>query len=221
MRNNLKYFTFLFIFFIVVALGSLFVLSGTNSVFDRSVNTFGAEEAVLNNMVIGTEVTEDNVLEEAIEDAASEIQIDADSELIQEETEPEAFVAEPEEVITEPEETETVTEPEVVEPETTTPEPAIRYYTYKVSTESNILRLRETPSTDAKILAKLSRQYTGYILQPGNTWCKVYTQSGKTGYVSTEYLVVTEVTQEDFPADIQSIVEAPTEELTSAFDGNG
>ncbi len=53
MRRNLRIFTFLFVFFIVVAVGSLMLLNGDTSVFNRNRDTIGAQTAVLTQTVIG------------------------------------------------------------------------------------------------------------------------------------------------------------------------
>jgi uncharacterized protein YgiM (DUF1202 family) len=111
----------------------------------------------------------------------------------------------------------------VSELDETTEQPAaeIKYYTYKIATGGAPLRLRDEANLDANIIAKINTGSHGSILKPGNVWCKVYTASGKTGYLATEYLIINEVTKEDFPEEIQDQVEAPDETLGSAFEGNG
>lgn len=225
MRNNVKYFTFLFIFFIVIAIGSLFVLNGSASVFDRSAGTFGADEAILQNIVIGTEAESDTIMEEAAQydsgDNNDFVQADVEPEVT---TEPEPAmeeVVEPEpEPVTEPE-TVAEPEPEAQEEVPQEPEDGKRYFTYEVSTKVNALRLRSDTSIESGILANLPKNSKGYIIKPGNSWCKVYTEKGKTGYVSTDYLLITEVTKDDFPAEVQEMVEETTDTLSSAFEGNG
>lgn len=201
MRRNLRIFTFLFVFFIVVAVGSLMLLNGDTSVFNRNRDTIGAQTAVLTQTVIGEEPSDAASVEESI---------------IEPEPEP---IPEPEpepEPIPEPEpEPEPVPEPE---PE---PEYEMRYFTYTVTTRETILRLRELPSTDAKILKKLERGSSGYILEPANDWSRIVTQDGMMGFSSSQYLTIDEISKEDFPVEYLDLVKAPTELLASEiFEAN-
>ena len=51
------------------------------------------------------------------------------------------------------------------------------------------LNLRSTPSTTAKVLAQYKNGIRLEIVEPGETWCKVYGKaSGNLGYVMTKYL---------------------------------
>lgn len=228
MRNNLKYFTFLFIFFIVVAFGSILILNDSGSVFDRSANTIGANQSALQDTITGTEPKNDEVMEEAIANEETNDTSDVEAALENLNATQEVSVEESEPVV---EEAESVTEDEdqkqveelVSELEETNEQAAVelKYYTYKIATEGSPLRLRDDANLDATIIAKINTGSHGNILKPGNVWCKVYTTSGKTGYLATEYLIIDEVTKEDFPEEIRDKVEAPDETLGSAFEGNG
>ena len=247
MRNNLKYFTFLFIFFVVVAVGSIMILNGSGSVFDRSANTIGADQSVLSDTIIGTEPKNDETMEEAVAskendidtsdveaaleglNAAQEASVEV-SEPVMEETEPVVEVTEPtveetEPVAEESTETEEKEDSEVLESgdgDLSSKAPLeVKFYTYKISTEGLPLRLRDEPHLEANVITKINNGSHGYILKPGNVWCKVYTANGKMGYLATEYLTVVEVKKEDFPAEIQDKVEAPDEALGSAFEVKG
>ncbi len=192
MKRDSRIFLFLFAFFIIVAACALFLLKDVSSVFNRSKDSYGAETAVLTQNIVGEE-------QETVAEPEPEPEPEAET-VTEAEPEPEPEPA------PEP-------EPEP-EPES---QPEIRYFTYTINTSRLNLRLREEPSTNAKILDSLKKKSTGYIIKPGNEWCKVVTDKGKEGYVSTEYLEIMEVTKEAFPEDAASKVEASDEELSAAF----
>ncbi len=197
MKDNQRIFIFLFAFFAVVALGSLVFLGTTGSVFDRTRESAGATTAVMSQTIVPDEASSEESVEEVVE------------EPVVEEPKEEPVVEEP--VVEEPVVEEPVEEPVVEE------ESPLKYYTFKTNTKSTILRLREQPSQDSAILKKLKMQTPGYVLKPGNVWCKVVTETGETGYCATQYLVLTEVTKEEFPQEYVDMVEAPDEELGEAF----
>ncbi len=184
MKNNVKIFIALCAFYIVVAMLALLLLNGKGSPFTKDENSYGAEQAVLDQTVIG------------------ETENDYSAEAVADETPAEEVV----------EVTETVPEPEP-EPEPETVQ-EIRYFTFVTNTTYTILRLREGPSENAKILAKLQLRTPGYVLKPGNDWCMVVMPGGTVGFCSTQYLKITEVTRETYPADYVDMVEAADEELT-------
>ena len=204
MRRNQGIFVFLFIFFIVIAAGAIFILDDRGSVFNRNANSMGAQVAVLNETIAGTP-----------EDAA-EVNA-AVASLEKKEEEAEEVPSEP--AKEEPEE-EPAEEVEEVEEEPEEEAPELRYFTFTVSTEAHNLRLREEASGDSRIITKFRKGTTGYILKPGKDWCRVYTQTDDEGYFYTGYLILQEVTKEDFPEDLQDKVELPEEgfEFESAAD---
>lgn len=190
MRNNQRIFIVLFTFFTVVALGSILILSTKGSVFNRNRNSFGAQPAVLDNTTI---IAGDSATAESSEVAA----------------------AEPAPVETPAAEASVEEAPVEEEPVEETPAAEIKYYTFSVSTKSTALNLRTAPSLNAGIIAKLQQKTTGYILRPGSEWSYIRTEDGAIGYSSNDYLVITKVSEEDFPEDIRGSVEAPTEDLPS------
>ena len=203
MRNNQRIFIVLFTFFTVVALGSILILSTKGSVFNRNRNSFGAQPAVLDNTTI---IAGDSATAESSEEAAAEptpVETPAAESSVEE-----APVAES-----------SVEEAPVEEPVEETPAPEIKYYTFSVSTESTALNLRKAPSLYAGIIAKLPKKTTGYVLRPGSEWSYIRTEDGAIGYSSNDYLVITKVSEEDFPEDIRGSVEAPTEDLPSDIFG--
>lgn len=192
MKNNQRIFVFLFAFFLVIGFGSLLILVTTGSVRERNRESIGATTAALSDTIIG-----------------------------EEEAESEPVVAEPEPEVTEPA-TEEVTEEaieenneetEVVKEQSEVKEFEKRYFMYTINTDRHPLRLREGPNEETKILKKLNKSTSGYVLKPGNTWCKVITVNGLEGYLSTEYIVLEEMTEDSFPSEFLDKVEPPDEVL--------
>ena len=207
MIRNSKIYIALFIFFALVAIGAILMLDGNGSVFSASRQSAGAQKAVVSEAVIGEEpapapepVYEEPVLPEEPEPDLEESLLD--------EIEP---LPDPEPMISEND----------IEKPVEDVKPGIRYFSFVTNTQQTILRLREEPSEDAAILKKLTKNTPGFILKPGNDWCREVMPTGITGYCSTEYLVITEITADDFPADFVDQVEAPDEELGPNFDQSG
>jgi hypothetical protein len=236
MKKNVNVFTFLFVFFVVVALGSLFVLNSSGSVFDRDSNTLGSEVAVMDQSVVGTEnpdpgpeITTDKAIyntEADNKDNTDEEKELSDAERLEQmlvEIDAEAQGNEPLQA-----EAEEYTDTEALDNQndsTEDAEPSPQdgpvYYSFRVQTDGSNINLRKGPSTDSSILIKLDESAVGYVLQPGNEWTKVYTEDGWEGYLATEFLIVDRVKAEDFPEDIRSRVQEPEEVLTSAFEASG
>lgn len=211
MKDNQRIFFLLFGFFVVVALGSLIVLDGRGSAFERGRDSMGSSTAVLSKTtVIGDDsnaVPRENA-DQADDLASVLISIEVPDEVVEEAITEATF---------EPEEETAADEASLEISKEPAPEASseyeVRYFTFKVNTKTTILRLREEPSEDAEIKAKLGMQSIGYVLKPGNEWCKVYTASGKYGYCATEYLLLEEATIDEYPAKVRDQVEAPDEEL--------
>ena len=188
MKRNSRIFIALFAFFIIVAIGALLMLNGSGSVFSRDAKTIGAETAAMSQTVVGDEPVEEVVLEDEVKEPEETPEVE---EVKEEETK----------------------EPEAEAVEAAEPEREKRYITFKTTNSYTVLRLREGPSEDAKILHKMPYKTPGYILKPGNVWCKVALETGAIGYFATEYLGMTEVTLEDYPVQYRDMVEAPDEDL--------
>ncbi|MBO4457649.1 MAG: SH3 domain-containing protein [Butyrivibrio sp.] len=183
MRKNQNTFILLFIFFIAVAGGAIFALDGAGSVFDRGINTLGAKNAVMNDVVVGTDP-------QVQEDSPKHFEPEhKDDDKAQQEQRSESS------------------------------DDGVRFFILTVNTKNSILRLREEPNVESAVIERLEKGSLGYVLQPGNAWCKVYVQSGNTGYVATKYIKVKEIIREDFPVNIRDSVMAPTEILSDAFEG--
>ena len=191
MNRNTRIFIILAAFYVIVALIGLLIWGsrGRGSAFSVNFREPAGEAAVMSQTVIGTP-SEPVAIEEETE--------------TEPQTEPEDTAAETAEAEPAAEETETASEPE------------IRYFTFITNTTHTILRLRQEPSEEAVILKKLQMRTPGYITKPGNEWCRVVMDTGATGYCATEYLSITEVTEDTYPVQFHDMVEAPDEELTAA-----
>ena len=200
MRNNQRIFIFLFTFFIVVALGSLIFLGGRGSAFDKTRESLGSGTAALSQTITGLFGGED-------EDNTAEV------------TAPVIEQAEKEEpVIQEPAVEETpVEEPVEEEPAEAADSFEIRYFTFVTDTHGTNLHIRQDPSESAMIISRLKDGSHGFVLKPGNDWCRIVIMDGTEGYCATEYLKLTEVTKDEFYDKYVDKVEAPEEELSSRF----
>lgn len=99
-------------------------------------------------------------------------------------------------------------EPKTVD-ETESLDDEARFFTFKVNTKYTVLRLREEPSLEGNVIDRLLPGTTGYVLESGDEWCRVYVeQSDETGYVATEYIEVSEITKEELPEDIREQVKS-------------
>ncbi len=160
------------------------------------------------------EVVEEPVVEEepvAEEEPVVEEPVAEEEPVVEEEA-----VVEEEPVVEEP----VAEEPAVEEPVQEEPEEAeteLRYFTFKIATRAQSLRVREEPSDNGKVVTKLTKNTTGYVIKPGTKWSRIATNGGTDGYCFTKYLEITEVTKEDFPEEFANIVEAPDEELPEDF----
>ena len=75
----------------------------------------------------------------------------------------------------------------------------IHYYRFKVTGITTILRVRESGSMDAKVIAKFKNGREGYVLEKGEEWSKIVTKEGTfTGYCYNDYLEFTEIKKEEF-----------------------
>ena len=74
------------------------------------------------------------------------------------------------------------------------------YYTYTTVNYTNGLRIRETPSVQAKILGSMEPGTTGYVLEDGDYWCLIRYED-VTGYCFRSWLQLTEIPEEELPED--------------------
>jgi len=106
-----------------------------------------------------------------------------------------------EEVATEPATEEASEETEVAEPasEPLEEEPVEEehYYSFKTNNTDSILRMREGPGEEYRVIYELKPGSTGYVKELGDEWSKVIA-SGVEGYCSNEYLTMTEITEDAY-----------------------
>ena len=199
MKHTSRLFIALFVFFIVVALGALYMLSGTGSVFNRDKNTPGSETAVMSQTILGDEAVmgvswNDDFADDGFDEASQEDSSGDSTEAADMDAAGGDSASDSEDLAAK-----------------NTRE--IRYFTFVTGTKYTILRLRAEPSEDGEILAKLNKKTPGYSIQPGNEWSKVVMPTGTVGYCATKYLKITEVTKQEYPAEFVDMVEAPVEDL--------
>ena len=199
MKHTSRLFIALFVFFIVVAFGALYMLSGTGSVFNRDKNTPGSETAVMSQTILGDEAVmgvswNDDFADDGFDEASQEDSSGDSTEAADMDAAGGDSASDSEDLAAK-----------------NTRE--IRYFTFVTGTKHTILRLRAEPSEDGEILAKLNKKTPGYIIQPGNEWSKVVMPTGTVGYCATKYLKITEVTKQEYPAEFVDMVEAPVEDL--------
>lgn len=71
------------------------------------------------------------------------------------------------------------------------------YYSFRTNNKDTILRMREGPGDDAKIIYELRPGSMGYVIELGDEWSKV-SAYGHEGYCSNEFLTMTEVTADEY-----------------------
>lgn len=104
------------------------------------------------------------------------------------------------EVTDAPEETaeEPAQEP-VEEPDKVSENEVKHYYSFKTNNKDTILRMREKPDLSSRVVYELKPRSTGYVVELGDEWSKVSCY-GNEGYCSNEFLVMTEITKEEYDA---------------------
>ena len=173
------------------------MLDPTHSVLNKDSRSIGAQTAVMSKTVIGEEPVQELEVPDTIdevamvveEQATEEVSVDASLEAADDAGSGEG------------------------EGQGEEAAPTERYFTFLTSTTRTVLNCRKDPSEDSKVLWKLAPKTFGYILVPGNEWCKVVTDKGWEGYCATEYLDMTEVTKADFPEEYADLVEISEESL--------
>ncbi len=78
------------------------------------------------------------------------------------------------------------------------------YYSFTAITgDSRNLNMRKDPNIISKVVYTIPRGETGYILEAGDDWSRVY-YDGVEGYCSNEYLNLKEISREEFEEGIGS-----------------
>ena len=106
-------------------------------------------------------------------------------------------IPEEEPVKEEPEE-----EPVYEEPAEEEPEGPV-YYSFTTTNSDTGLNVRKKPALNAKRVKQLDPGDTGYIVEMGDEWSYIYAPKYDIyGYCANEFLELSEITEEDFPADL-------------------
>ena len=77
----------------------------------------------------------------------------------------------------------------------------VHYYAFSLQGVSTHLNVREEPALISASIAKLKPGATGYVLSQEDSWSKILTSDGIIGYCYNDYLALTEIPVEDFPAE--------------------
>ncbi|MCR5425827.1 MAG: SH3 domain-containing protein [Lachnospiraceae bacterium] len=77
----------------------------------------------------------------------------------------------------------------------------VHYYAFSLQGVSSHLNVREEPSLISASIAKLKPGATGYVLSQEDSWSRILTSDGIIGYCYNDYLALTEIPVEDFPAE--------------------
>lgn len=92
-------------------------------------------------------------------------------------------------------------EPEVeAETEATEAPKETQYYSFVTVNRHEILHVRETPSMESPVIARLAPGTKGYVLERGPAWSLIVTGNIK-GYSYNEYLDMTEIEPEELPEE--------------------
>jgi hypothetical protein len=77
----------------------------------------------------------------------------------------------------------------------------VHYYAFSLQGVTSHLNVREEPALISASIAKLKPGATGYVLSQEDSWSRILTSDGIIGYCYNDYLVLTEIPVEDFPAE--------------------
>lgn len=91
-------------------------------------------------------------------------------------------------------------EPETESSETESLQSDAACYSFVTTNRNQILHVRETPSMEGTVIARLAPGTKGYVLEYGPVWSLISTGTVK-GYSFNEYLELTEIDPEDIPEE--------------------
>ncbi len=169
------------LFYIIVAAVALSMIKGDDKLFE-SGSLFGGYDALVfanRNGINDTSATVEyaDLTEESTEAAEEE-------------------TAEAEEAVEEPATEEPAVEEPAPEPEPVEDEQ--EYFSFTAITESSRnLNIRAEADQRSKVVGTVPQGSTGYILEPGDEWSKVY-YKGREGYCSNEYMNLKKISKEEY-----------------------
>ena len=166
--------------------GSIFAGRGDMDMLGYLKNMRGGEDKLVTDEA---ESVEGSVKVEGLEALGSDEKPAVSEDTVYEEaaTEPATEEASEETVVTEP----------ASEPLEEEPVEAKHYYSFKTNNTDSILRMREGPGEEYRVIYELKPGSTGYVEELGDEWSKVIA-SGVEGYCSNEYLTMTEITEDAY-----------------------
>ncbi|MBQ9567327.1 MAG: SH3 domain-containing protein, partial [Lachnospiraceae bacterium] len=166
--------------------GSIFAGRGDMDMLGYLKNMRGGDDKLVTDE---TESVEGSVKVEGLEALGSDEKSAVSEDTVYEEaaTEPATEEASEETVVTEP----------ASEPLEEEPVEAKHYYSFKTNNTDSILRMREGPGEEYRVIYELKPGSTGYVKELGDEWSKVIA-SGVEGYCSNEYLTMTEITEDAY-----------------------
>lgn len=112
--------------------------------------------------------------------------------------EPSEETAEPSETAEEAEPSDTLEEEPEPEEAESEPDDGKKYYSFSpVTGYSKNINVRQAPSISAKVVCRIPKGETGYVLETGDEWTKVY-YDGNEGYCSNEVINLKEISKEEY-----------------------
>ena len=181
--------------------GSIFAVRGEANLVDYFTDLFGSDE---------------EVIEESFEEADPETKLQGLEALDNKEEAPEPEPEPEPEPVSEPEpEPEPEPEEEPSEEPSSEPEPEEHYYSFKTNNTDTILRMREEPGEDARVIYEIRPGSTGYVIDLGDEWSKVSIR-GHEGYCANEFLTMTEISEDEY-----NELKEKTYESTDSLDAAG
>lgn len=194
-RAAKKLLVFVIGFYVAVSVLAVAILNLSGSIFAKrgEVNLMDYFSRLGGN--------EENLVEKSIEEVDPESKLQGlealdgadDAQGKEEATEP------PTEVSEEPS-IESYEEPTPAAEETVPEEPPVEevhYYSFKTNNTDTILRMREAPGEDAKVVYELKPGSSGYVTELGDEWSKV-SAYGHEGYCANEFLTMTEISESEY-----------------------
>ena len=166
--------------------GSIFAGRGDMDMLGYLKNMRGGDDKLVTDEA---ESVEGSVKVEGLEALGSDEKPAVSEDAVYEEaaTEPATEEATEETVVTEP----------ASEPLEEEPVEEEHYYSFRTNNTDSILRMREGPGEEYRVIYELKPGSTGYVKELGDEWSKVIA-SGVEGYCSNEYLTMTEIAEDAY-----------------------
>ncbi|MBQ7584246.1 MAG: SH3 domain-containing protein [Lachnospiraceae bacterium] len=190
-RAAKKLLLFVTVFYIAVSVLAVAILNLSGSIFARrgEVNLF--------EYFTGLSDDSREPAGENAEDTAPESKLEGLEALGKKEEAISEMPSEPETEAYEAGRTETYEEPEPEEEPAEEEAEEEHYYSFKTNNTDTILRMREEPGEDGRVIYELKPGSSGYVTELGDEWSKV-SAYGHEGYCANEFLTMTEITESEY-----------------------